>query len=100
MKKKLSNDSVLHLANLSNLKLSEEEVEKFRSQLTQTLDYMENLNELPLLDSLIPTNHVADAVNVYFNDGEKNTRALSHKEALKNSKKKKDEYFKTDKIFK
>lgn len=99
MKKKLSTSDVAHLADLSALKLSESEVEKFQNQLIQTLDYMENLNELPL-DSWTPTNHVTDAVNVYFNDGEKNTRALSREEALKNSKKKKDGYFKVDKIFK
>lgn len=43
---KLSRDAVLKLAHLSRLKLSDEEVERFRVQLSEILDYVEQLEKV------------------------------------------------------
>ncbi len=43
---KLSREEVKHIALLSRLELSEEEVEKFQTQLSEILDFVEKLNEL------------------------------------------------------
>jgi aspartyl-tRNA(Asn)/glutamyl-tRNA(Gln) amidotransferase subunit C len=43
---KLSKEEVLHIAKLSRIELKEEEVEKFREQLSEILTFVEKLNEL------------------------------------------------------
>lgn len=76
----LSKEEIIHLANLSNIVLSKEEINKYQSQLTDTLEYIENINKLETkgIDS---TSNVLDLQNVFFEDGEKNKRSL--KKALK-----------------
>jgi len=43
---KLSKEEVKHIALLSRLELREDEVEKFREQLSEILNFVEKLNEL------------------------------------------------------
>jgi len=43
---KLSREEVLHIAHLARIELKDEEVEKFRSQLSEILSFVEKLNEL------------------------------------------------------
>ena len=43
---KLTRDEVLKLAALSRLKLSEDEIEKLRSELSEILDYVETLKSV------------------------------------------------------
>jgi len=42
----LTSDEVRHIAHLARLKLSDEEVEKFSTQLTDILDWVQMLNEV------------------------------------------------------
>lgn len=42
----LTREQVLHIAKLARLKLSEDEVEKYASQLTKILEYIAVLNEV------------------------------------------------------
>ena len=44
---KLSHEEVLKIANLARLELSSEEVEKYSTQLSSILNYVQKLNELP-----------------------------------------------------
>lgn len=60
---KLSRDDVLKLARLSRLKLTDEEVEKFRTELAEILDYVEKLNAADVSD-LKPTYQVTGLQNV------------------------------------
>lgn len=94
MKKKtvLSREEIKHLAKLANLSLTEEEIEKYRKQLTETVEFVDNLNELNT-ERVNATSQTTNLTNVLFEDGDKNTRALSTETALKNAKKKKDNYF-------
>ena len=76
----LSKEEIIHLANLSNIVLSKEEISKYQSQLTETLEYIKNLNKLET-KGIDPTNNVLDLQNVFFEDGDENKRSL--KKALK-----------------
>lgn len=42
---KLTRDEILKLAHLSRLRLSEEEIEKFRTELSEILNYVETLDK-------------------------------------------------------
>jgi len=97
-KKKLSKDEILHLADLSNIKLTDEEISKYQDQLTKTLDYVENLNELNT-DQVNPSADITDLDNISFEDGSENKRGLSARQALANSKNNKDQFFVANKIF-
>lgn len=55
-KMKLSKDQVLKIADLARLELSEAEVEKYGSQLSAILDYVETLNKLNV-EGIEPTAH-------------------------------------------
>lgn len=91
-KKNLSKEDVLHLSKLSNLKLSQEEVEKSEKQFGETLTYIENLQELHT-DDVEPTNQTIPLRNVGFDDGKDCKRMLTQDEALSNSKYKKGKNF-------
>ncbi|OGK10063.1 hypothetical protein A2767_00345 [Candidatus Roizmanbacteria bacterium RIFCSPHIGHO2_01_FULL_35_10] len=80
MKKKvLTKEDILHLAKLSNLKLSDEEIEKYLKQLEETVEYVKNLDELKT-DKVSPTSQTTNLTDVYFADGETNERGLKLKE--------------------
>lgn len=59
---KLSRDEVVHVANLARLTFDEEELDRFASQLSSILDYVEQLGELDL-EGVEPMAHVHDIVN-------------------------------------
>jgi len=81
----LSKEEVLHLAKLAGLTLTEEEIKKNAVQLAETIDYVQNLNELNTTD-VAPTNSVVDLSNVTFEDGARNSRGLTQEEATANGK--------------
>jgi aspartyl-tRNA(Asn)/glutamyl-tRNA(Gln) amidotransferase subunit C len=88
----LTKENIVHLAKLANLKLTDEEIEKFKDQLGETLHYVENLHELDT-KNVTPTNHTTNSKNVVFEDGEKCTRQFTQEEALKNAPQKKGNFF-------
>ncbi len=59
----IDRDQVLHVASLARLALSEEEIGKMASELSDVLDHIEKIRELDL-DGVEPTTHVVDLVNV------------------------------------
>ncbi len=81
----LTKDDVLHIAQLANLPIDDASIEQFRKQLTETLKYVENLDELDTT-GVEPTSHSTNQTNVYFEDGTKNNRLFTQEEALKNGK--------------
>ena len=46
MKDKLTKEEVLHVANLARIKISDEELEKYRVELKQLLDEVEKINDV------------------------------------------------------
>lgn len=64
---KLSRDDVLKLAALSKLRLSDEEVEKLKVELSEILNYVEILNQVDVT-GLEPTYQVTGLKNVMRSD--------------------------------
>jgi aspartyl-tRNA(Asn)/glutamyl-tRNA(Gln) amidotransferase subunit C len=64
---KLSRDDVLKLAALSKLRLSEEEIERLRSELSEILNYVEVLDNVDI-EGLEPTYQVTGLKNVMRKD--------------------------------
>ncbi|MDP4007693.1 MAG: Asp-tRNA(Asn)/Glu-tRNA(Gln) amidotransferase subunit GatC [Candidatus Peregrinibacteria bacterium] len=67
---KLTSEEVRHIAHLARLKLSEEEVEKFSTQLTGILQWMEMLKEVDT-DGVEETCQVTGLENVLREDSVK-----------------------------
>jgi aspartyl-tRNA(Asn)/glutamyl-tRNA(Gln) amidotransferase subunit C len=59
----LSRDQVLHVAKLARLELTEEEIERFATELSKVLDHIEMINQLGDLADVPPTSHVINVEN-------------------------------------
>lgn len=92
---KLSKKEVKHIAKLAKLIISEEEVKVFCRQLSEILDYMEILNEVPV-QGIEPTAQVSGLRNVFRED--KPASSFPQGEALFSAPKKYKNFFKTDLI--
>lgn len=97
--KKLSREDVLKLAKLANLTLTDEEIEKYKKQLEETIDYMKNLEELDT-KNIKATNSVVDLENITYSDGTSNTKGLTQQEAVSNAKNIKNGAFIVERIMK
>ena len=64
---RLSREEVEHIARLARLGLGEEEIEKFRAQLSNIIENFEILQEVDTTD-ILPTAHVVDMENVIRDD--------------------------------
>ena len=64
----ISREEVEHVARLARLELSEEEIERFRGQLSAVLERAERIQALDL-DDVPPTAHPVDLRNVWRTDG-------------------------------
>ena len=64
---KLTREDVLKLARLSRLELTEAEIDEFRSELSEILQYVEQLQSVDV-SGLKPTNQVTGLTNVYRQD--------------------------------
>ena len=64
---KLTREDVLKLARLARLELTEEEVAEYQSELSQILDYVEQLQRVDV-KGLKPTNQVTGLTNVMRED--------------------------------
>jgi aspartyl-tRNA(Asn)/glutamyl-tRNA(Gln) amidotransferase subunit C len=67
MSGKITEDEVRHVAKLSRLLLSDDQVHKFTEQLSHVLDYVSKLSELDV-DGVEPMAHAADVTNVLRDD--------------------------------
>ena len=63
MTQRISRDDVAHVAWLARLRLSDEELERFTSQLGDVLDHADDVAALDL-DDVIPTSHPYPLTNV------------------------------------
>ncbi len=86
----LSREEVQHLALLVRLGLSEQEIETFRHQLSQILDYFRVLQELDTED-VPPTSHVLPLTNVMREDVP--APSLPVEEVLANAPQREGHYF-------
>ena len=93
---KLTADQVKHVAKLANLPLSAEEEEEYSKQLSEILEYVEQLNQVDT-SRVEPTFNVTGQSNVLRED--ETIPGLSQEEALSNAPKKKDNIFETKGVF-
>jgi aspartyl-tRNA(Asn)/glutamyl-tRNA(Gln) amidotransferase subunit C len=63
----ITKEQVLHVAQLAHLDLTDEEVDRFREQLSAILDAVSKVSELDLSD-VPPTSHPLELVNVWRDD--------------------------------
>ena len=83
------------IAELANLKFSDEEIENFTPQMNEILSYMDKLNEIDT-ENVKPLSHPVEQTNV-FRDDEMKT-SISTEEALKNAPSKDEQHFKVPKV--
>ncbi len=91
----LSREEVLHVARLARLALSDDDVDRFRLQLSQILDHAARVTQLAA-DEVPPTSHPLPLVNVFREDitGE----CLPQDEALSTAPETEDGRFKVPRI--
>lgn len=92
----LTKDQVKHVAKLANIPISDGEVDKLGKQLSETLEYVEKLNEVDT-EKVNPTHSVTGLSNVMRLD--ETEPSLSQKEALQNTKSKENGFFSVKAIF-
>jgi aspartyl-tRNA(Asn)/glutamyl-tRNA(Gln) amidotransferase subunit C len=63
----LTRDDILKLASLSRLALSDAEVDEFTAEISEILQYVEQLQKVDIT-GLAPTNQVTDLTNVMRDD--------------------------------
>jgi len=93
---KLSREDVLKLARLSRLKLSEEEVSKFQTELSEILDYVKQLEDVDT-EGLAPTYQVTGLENITRRD-EVAEYSAKPDDLLKNAPSLQDHQFKVKRV--
>ena len=91
----ITRKEVEYVSHLARLRLSEEEAEKFTSQLDQILSYFEKLQELDT-SQVEPTSHPIPIVNAFREDEMK--PSLDIEDVLANAPEKEGNFFKVPKI--
>ncbi|MCK9368482.1 Asp-tRNA(Asn)/Glu-tRNA(Gln) amidotransferase subunit GatC [Candidatus Dojkabacteria bacterium] len=66
MKKEITKEEIKRIADLANIKLTEEEIEKFSKQIPEILGYVEKLNELDTKG--LEFKSQTDLVNIFRKD--------------------------------
>ena len=92
---KISEKDVRHVALLSRLTFSDEEIQDFTRDLNGILEYVEKLNELDVAD-IEPTSHSLKMSNVFRDDVVE--PSMSPEEILSNAPEQEDKCFKVPKI--
>jgi aspartyl-tRNA(Asn)/glutamyl-tRNA(Gln) amidotransferase subunit C len=92
----ISKEEVYKVAELARLKLSEEEAERFTSQLNDILEFANKLNELDT-DHVEPTSHVLPMINVMREDEVR--PSLDREKVLKNAPEHQDGMFRVPAVF-
>ena len=92
---KITKEEVLKLAKLSKLSLSDDQLEKFRSELESLLTYVDQLQSVDT-EGLQPTNQVTGLTNVMREDIV--VENVSQKELLKNAPATQDDLIKVHRV--
>lgn len=91
----LTKELITHIAELAHLKLTDEEIKKFQKELSQILDYVNQLNEVDT-SNVEPLHHPLLLMNVFREDKVK--KSIEREKALKNAPDSTDEFFKVPKV--
>lgn len=93
---KISRDQVKYVAKLANIPLASDEEEKYSEQLSEILEYVEQLNQVDTSD-IEPTFNVTGQSNAFREDI--TVSCLPQEETLLNAPKKQNGMFETKGIF-
>ena len=88
----ITREQVLHVARLAHLDLTEDEVEKFREQLSAILDAVSKVSELDLSD-VPPTAHPLEIANAWAEDEPHDCLPVA--DAFANAPDRDDDFFRT-----
>jgi len=91
----LTKEQVEHVALLARLELSDEEKEKYATQLSAILEYAEALNKVDT-ENVPPTAHVLPLKNVFRED--RVCAHLANEKALANAPDREGNYFRVPRI--
>lgn len=96
---KLSRQDIIKLANLSRLKLTDEEVERYQTELSSILDYVAQLDKVDVSD-LKPTYQVTGLTSQDVNASRDDevTEQISKEELFKNLPDQQDGYIKVKRM--
>jgi len=94
---KLSKEEIAHIAKLSRLKLTDEEVARYSDQLSDVLEYVGQLGEVET-DNVPPLNNVTGLSNVYVED-KVETSGITAEDIAKNAPEFKDGTFVVPGVF-
>ncbi len=94
----LTTSEVRHVADLAKLKLTDEELENYRKQLSSILDLVGKLKAVNT-EGIEPTNQVTHLENVFREDAVDEERMLTQEEVLSNAKRKCKGFFVVKAIF-
>ncbi len=81
---------IQHIAKLANLHIDKEEEKRFEEQLSETLDYVEKLNEIDT-ENVEPTSQVTGLQNIAREDIA--MESLTQEQALSNTKSQHNGFF-------
>ena len=95
MSKTIDEDTVVHLAELARITLSDKEKKEFAKQLSNILEFFSQISELDT-ENVKPTYHVLELKNVFREDEPRDS--MPQDVALANAPQKEKGYFKSPKI--
>ena len=90
----IDEDVVRHVANLSKIELSDEEVESFKMDFEKIIEFFNQLDEIDA--DVEPTYHVLPIKNVFREDEPK--KGLERERALMNARHREEGYFKGPRV--
>ena len=79
---KLTKEEIKHIADLARLELTEAELKKYGSQLSDVLNYIDQLKEVDTTD-IEPTAQITGLENAWREDEKSDWREIEIEEALK-----------------
>ncbi|GMQ27711.1 Asp-tRNA(Asn)/Glu-tRNA(Gln) amidotransferase subunit GatC [Algoriphagus confluentis] len=92
---KIDKETIKKIAHLARLEFDESSAEKMSNDMSQILDWVEQLNEVDT-EGVEPLTTMSSEVNVMRED--KVGTHLSHEEALKNAPQRDSDYFRVPKV--
>lgn len=93
----LSIEEVKHIASLARVGLTDEEIEKYRKDLSAILDYFKKLEEVNT-DDIESIGHITGRFNSYREDKMQDFGGLGKEAILKNAPEKKDNFVKVKSV--
>lgn len=94
---KLSKQEIQHIARLARLDLSEAELEKYGGQLSNVLNYIEQLKEVDV-KGVEPTAQVTGLTNIFRDDKVEPWNEAEVAEALKDAPEKEGRFIKVKRV--